>query len=351
MNHELTTSLRAVQDYYGKILKSNQDLQTSACCAGESLPEYLRPLLKEIHHEVKEKFYGCGSPFPLVLRGKTVLDLGSGSGRDAFILAKLVGPEGQVIGLDMTEEQIAVANKFVDYHMQLYGYAQPNVRFVRGYIEDLATAAIASSSVDIVVSNCVINLSPAKERVFSEIFRVLKPGGELYFSDVFASRRLPREVSQDPVFWGECLGGAIYIEDFRRQLYALGCRDYRLTAHSPIQVKPGKLAQLAGASQFFSLTVRAFKLDLEDRCEDYGQVAVYQGGIPESPEVFMLDDHHSFERDKPVLVCGNTAAMLEQTRYAEFFKIIGNRERHFGLFACAPSSSLAGPQTAPGVCC
>ena len=343
--------LESVREYYGKILKSSQDLKTSACCTTESMPFHLREVLKEIHDEVKDKFYGCGSPIPHALEGKTVLDLGSGTGRDCFILSKLVGPKGQVIGVDMTDEQIQVAQRHIDYHTNKFGHHEPNVEFVRGYIEDLEGAGIKNNSVDVVVSNCVINLSPNKERVFSEIFRVLKPGGELYFSDVFSSRRIPKELKEDSVFVGECLGGALYTEDFRRILSKLGCQDYRLTSRSRISLHNPEMEKKAGLIEFYSMTVRAFKLDLEDRCEDYGQVATYLGGIADSPNAFTLDDHHLFEKGKAVPVCGNTAMMLKNTRYGEYFKIGGDMTTHFGLFDCAPSSNVTASTENVGSCC
>lgn len=344
-------NLNSVKEYYGKILKSNQDLKTSACCTAESMPVHLQEILKEIHDEVKDKFYGCGSPIPHALEGKTVLDLGSGTGRDCFVLSKLVGPKGQVIGVDMTDEQIQVAQSHVDYHTQKFGYSKSNIKFIKGYIEDLEDAGIKSNSIDVVISNCVINLSPAKERVFSEVFRVLKAGGELYFSDVFSSRRIPQELKEDSVIMGECLGGALYTEDFRRILANLGYLDYRLTARSRISLHNQEIKKKAGLIEFYSITVRAFKLSLEDRCEDYGQVATYLGGLADSPNGFVLDDHHLFEKGKAMPVCGNTAMMLKNTRYGEHFTVMGDTSTHFGLFDCGPTSNTIAITDSVGSCC
>lgn len=339
----------SVKDYYGKVLQSSADLKTSACCLAESLPPHVLAILKDIHPEVKDRFYGCGSPIPPALEGATVLDLGSGSGRDCYVLAKLVGEKGRVVGLDMTDEQLAVARRHVNYHAEKFGYRQPNTEFVQGYIEALAAAGIADNSVDLVISNCVLNLSPDKPRVFSEIFRVLKPGGELYFSDVFADRRVPAPLTTDPVLLGECLGGALYMEDFRRLMADSGCKDARIVSSTPLTLNNPEIESKAGFIHFSSVTVRAFKLPLEDRCEDYGQVAIYRGSLPEHPHRFALDDHHLFETGRPMLVCGNTADMLSRTRYAPHFMVTGDKRVHHGLFDCAPASSPV-PVGSAGCC-
>ena len=306
---ELT--LEAVRNYYGRVLKSTADLQTSACCTAERLPPHLAAIEALIHDEVKDKFYGCGSPLPPALDGATALDLGCGSGRDTFLLSKLVGERGQVIGVDMTPEQLSVAEKHLDHHRQRVRLrALERAAGLRLHRGSRRAPASRPSSVDLVVSNCVVNLSPDKRRVFAEIFRVLKPGGELYFSDVFAGRRVPAAQKQDPVLLGECLGGALYIEDFRRILREVGCLDYRVVSKRRLTLDNPEIERKAGMIDFYSVTVRAFKLELEDLCEDYGQVATYLGTIAESPHQFVLDDHHVFRTGQPMLVCGNSAAMV-----------------------------------------
>jgi arsenite methyltransferase len=340
-NHD---AIDAIKRYYGQVLQSSSDLQTSACCVGEAMPAHLQPLLRRIHPEVLERFYGCGSPLPPALSGATVLDLGCGAGRDCYLLAQLVGAQGRVIGVDMTEAQLAVAQRHQAWHAEQLGYA--NVAFTQGYIENLD--GIPDASVDVVVSNCVVNLSPDKARVFAEAFRVLKPGGELYFSDVFSDRRIPADLARDPVLLGECLGGAMYGEDFRRLMLRAGAPDVRVVASRPLRIDNADLERRVGNIRFFSRTVRAFKLDLEDRCEDFGQVATYRGTVPEAPHAFDLDDHHRFVTGKPMLVCGNTADMLSGTRYAPHFRVVGDKSQHFGLFDCAPPASAA---AAPGACC
>jgi SAM-dependent methyltransferase len=350
---DTATKIDNVKEYYGKILEGKRDLKSGACCTADALPAHHRGIIKNIDDEILEKFYGCGSPLPSELDGMTVLDLGCGSGRDVYMAAQLVGPNGRVIGIDMTDEQLDIAKRHVDGHMKRFGFLHSNVTFKKGYIEDLATLGIEDNSVDVVISNCVINLSPRKPLVFSEILRVLKPGGELYFSDVFAGRRVPDSVRNDPVLYGECLGGALYIEDFRRLLVDLGINDYRVTSKTRISLDDPELEAKAGMIDFYSMTVRAFKLELEDTCEDYGQIATYLGSIPEEPHAFELDDHHLFIKDKPMLVCGNTASMLQDSRYSRHFNIAGNRQAHYGPFDCGPASPRYDVDEggAGGACC
>lgn len=334
---ELDARQSDVSNYYGEVLQSSSDLKTSACCTLDAVPAHQRAVLDLIHDEILDKFYGCGSPLPSQLAGCTVLDLGCGTGRDSYIASKLVGAKGQVIGVDMTAAQLDVAKRHLGEQMARFQFSDPNIRFEQGTIEDLAALGIEDQSVDVVISNCVINLSGDKRQVFKEIFRVLKVGGELYFADIFCDRRLSEEAKQDPVLVGECLGGALYIEDFRRMLRDLGCLDYRIVATSEVKVEDPELRVKLGDARFYSLTVRAFKLNvLEDLCEDYGQQAVYLGTMCEHPDSFVLDDHHEFKTDQPAAVCGNTASMLSETRFGAHFRIIGDRSAHHGPFDCGP---------------
>lgn len=223
----------------------------------------------------------------------------------------------------------------------------------KGYIENLKEIDIKDKSIDVVISNCVINLSPDKRSVFQEIFRVLKPGGELYFSDVFSGRKMPQHIKDDPTLYGECLGGALYIEDFRRILRDVGCPDYRVVTKRKLVINNRELQEKVGMVDFYSMTIRAFKLhNLEDICEDYGQVATYLGTIQESPHRFLLDDHHIFIANKPMLVCGNTASMLKETRFGKHFEVSNDRSVHFGPFACRPAyERTKNDDSLGGSCC
>lgn len=331
-----------VSEYYGKLLASSADLKTNACCTSGPPPAWIAARLANVNPEVSDRFYGCGFPIPHGLLGAVVVDLGCGTGRDCYVLAQLVGPEGHVHGVDMTEEQLAVARATTDWHRNRFGYREPNTSFHRGYIEDLRSLGLGDASTDVVVSNCVVNLSPRKDLVLAEAFRILKPGGEFYISDVFADRRLPDEVARDPLLHAECLGGALYEADFVSLAKRTGFTDPRVVTRSPISIRSGDIAHKVGAARFTSVTVRLFKLEgLDEQCEDYGQSATYTGDIEGAEALFWLDDHHAFERDRPERVCANTAAMLSETRFSRWFEVHGARDTHFGLFPCGPTLAAA----------
>lgn len=337
-----------VSEYYGKLLASTADLKTNACCASGAPPDWIAARLAHVHDDVAARFYGCGFPIPHGLHGATVLDLGCGTGRDVYVLAQLVGAEGHIHGVDMTEEQLALARDTAAWHAKKFGYERPNTTFHHGYIEDLSALGLADSSIDVVVSNCVVNLSPRKDLVLAEAFRVLRPGGELYFSDVFVDRRLPHAVATDPVLYAECLGGALYHGDFLSLAKRVGFLDPRQVSSSSISIHSEDILRKVGPARFRSVTYRLFKLDdLDDQCEDYGQLATYQGGIEGAESLFWLDDHHAFERGRPERVCANTATMLSRTRFAKWFDVRGSKTTHFGLYSCGPTVAAAqyAPQT------
>lgn len=320
-----------VQDYYGKQLQSSDDLKTNACCDASQVPSWLRPLLARIHPDVLARYYGCGLVCPQQLSGCRILDLGCGAGRDVYALSQLVGPEGSVVGIDMTEEQLCVAQNHQSYHTQSFGF--DNVHFLRGYIERLDELDLDAASFDVIVSNCVVNLSPDKAAVLRGVHRLLKPGGEFYFSDVYADRRVPACLQHDKVLYGECLGGALYWNDFLQLAYASGFTDPRLVADRRLAITDSLLAERIGNIRFFSATYRLFKLDnLESACEDYGQAVIYRGTIASHPHRFVLDKHHDIATGKVFPVCGNTWRMLNETRFAPHFDFIGNFDQHFGLF-------------------
>lgn len=336
------TTSEFVSKFYGQEVQKTEDLIFDACCVAD----YDLSLLTPITNEVKERRYGCGSPLPELLNGLTVLDLGSGAGIDVFIAAQLVGPQGRVIGVDMTDEQLDIARRNVDPIMKNIGYEKSNVEFLKGRIEEIP---VESGTVDVVISNCVINLSENKEAVFKEIWRVLKPGGEFYIADIVADRRIPARLAADERLYSECLTGAAYMGDLTRIMRRAGFQDVRV-------VKDRLLDDVIEGIHFSSATLRGFKIDLEDQCEDYGQVAVYRGTMPEHKASFALDLGHDFRAGDPMRVCKNTADMIQQSRFAPHFAVSAEMF-HMGLFDCSPAvaeSTTANAEADTGItgsCC
>nr|XP_045734686.1 arsenite methyltransferase isoform X3 [Mirounga angustirostris] len=281
-----------VQTYYGQVLKKSADLQTSACVtAARLVPKHIREALRNVHEEVALRYYGCGLVIPECLENCWILDLGSGSGRDCYVLSQLVGETGRVTGIDMTESQVEVAKKYIEYHMEKHGFQTPNVTFLHGYIENLEETGIKNESYDIVISNCVINLVPDKEPVLQEAYRVLKHGGELYFSDVYASLELPEEIRTHRILWGDC--------------------------------------------RFVSATFRLFKIPKTGpakRCQ-----VIYNGGITGHEKELIFDANFTFKEGEIVEVDEETAAILKNSRFTQNFLIRPVGEK---LPACSGCSAL-----------
>ena len=339
---------RNAQHYYGEVVKTTSDLKTTACCTPESMPRHVRAVLPDIADEIKERYYGCGSPIPLVLNGLKILDLGCGTGRDSFIMSKLVGEKGFVYGMDMTEAQIRVAGKYLDMQTKRFGYTKPNCRFIYDEIEN-AAGHFPAGSLDMVISNCVINLVEDKTAILRQIYDMLKPGGEFYFSDIYADRRIPESLSKNRVLHGECLGGALYEQDFIRIARKAGFIDPRVVSRRPIDISNEEVRGLTGNIRFLSVTYRLWKIDgLEDACEDFGHMAIYRGGVPEMPFMFELDSGHVFELYRPEKVCGNTALMLSETRFRDYFDIIGNFGNHLGAFKGCATPAASGRDSVAG---
>ena len=323
-----------VQNYYGTDLQHSDDLQTNACCTLAPPPKHILEALKLVAEEVQAKYYGCGLTIPSAIEGLRILDLGSGSGRDCYIAAKLVGENGYVVGVDMTDEQLKVANDHIEYHREKFGYAQSNVEFLKGNIEKLDELNLEKGSFDVIISNCVINLAEDKQKVLKDAYDLLKPGGEMYFSDVYSDRRVPLHLQKDKVLWGECLSGALYWNDFLNYAKNAGFGDPRVMEDKPITIDNQELEELVGDIKFYSVTYRLWKIDgLESDCEDYGQAVAYKGGIPENDFAFALDNHHYFAKGKIESVCGNTYNMLHKTRFKQYFDFYGTFDTHFGIFA------------------
>ncbi|KAL6471461.1 hypothetical protein MHYP_G00201110 [Metynnis hypsauchen] len=320
-----------VKKYYSS-LETGEDLQTSAACPVPShlpLRESAHEALQQVHPDVCKRFFGCGVVIPEKLKGCSVLDLGSGSGRDCYILSKLVGEDGHVTGIDMTEELVQASRKYIQYHAEKFGYARPNTVFVEGYMEKLSEAGIQNNSMDVIVSNCVICLCPDKRAVLSEAYKVLKEGGELYFSDMYASKVVPDSFKADPVLWGEGMAGALYWQDLISIVKELGFSTPRLVAASHIQVYSPELQKKAGDIKYASGTYRIFKLP--QHSIQTKALMTYKGTVPDCAECFEFDTSYCFKTNVAVEVDAEIAAVLKYTRFSSDFVVQMTDEPDPGL--------------------
>ncbi len=340
-----------VQRYYGETLQSTADLKTSACCTQDDVPAHVRDILGSIHDEVLARYYGCGLVLPEALDGMHILDLGCGAGRDCYVLSKLVGERGRIIGVDMTPGQLAIARRHREYHAAVFGQAQSNVEFIEGDIEHLDDTGLRDGSFDLIVSNCVINLATDKQAVLNEAWRLLRNGGEMYFSDIYADRRIPDELRSDPVLYGECLSGALYWKDFVQLARVAGFSDPRAVEARPVTVEDAGLAAKLGDIRFYSVTYRLFRLEgLEPGSEDYGQSVRYLGGIAYHARRLRFDRHQVFDCGKPVRVSTNTFRMLAESRFRPFFEFAAGPGIHLGSFVSA-EGWRSQPVTQVQACC
>ncbi|MEE8403007.1 MAG: methyltransferase domain-containing protein, partial [Candidatus Hydrothermarchaeaceae archaeon] len=297
---ELDESRKAVRDFYGEAAENpSEDL----CCASG----YSRGDTSHIPKEVLEVAYGCGSPmgWAKLREGETMADLGHGGGIDCFIAAKAVGRKGRVYGIDMTDEMLKRANKSKPKVAKNLGY--DNVEFKKGYMEDIP---LPDNTADVVTSNCVINLSPDKKQVFSEIFRILKNHGRAVISDTISDDEIPDNMKANPRLWGECVSGALTEEEYLAYLERAGF--YGLSILHKAFWKE------VGGYKFYSAIIRGYKLDKDAGCKYVGQKAIYKGPFKATID----EEGHFFPRNEPVEVCTDTAEKLKRPPYSDHFDVI-----------------------------
>ncbi|MBI5745437.1 MAG: methyltransferase domain-containing protein [Nitrospirae bacterium] len=301
-----------VRNFYARAAKRPD---SSLCCP----TAYSKEDIEHIPEGVFEVSYGCGSPVTKggLMPGETVVDLGSGGGIDCFIAARMVGPRGKVIGIDMTDEMLARARKGVGEVSDRLGY--DIVEFKKGLLEEIP---LENSVADIVSSNCVINLSTDKKKVFEEIFRILKDGGRFVISDIVSGLDVPHEMKIDKKLWGECISGAIR-ED---ELFKV-CKE---SGFYGLEILDRYLYRDIEGIGFFSVTVRGYKFNKGKDCVYEGQHAIYQGPFLSATD----DEGHIFYRGVPAEVCTDTAKKLLNAPYADKFILIDPKNGDAGR--CVP---------------
>jgi ubiquinone/menaquinone biosynthesis C-methylase UbiE len=315
--------------------------EAALCCP----VEYDRKYLEVIPDEVIEKDYGCGDPSKWVKSGETVLDLGSGTGKICFIASQVVGAKGKVIGVDMTDDMLEVANRNAPIIAERIGYG--NVEFRKGRIQDLAldldllgkeleVHPVASAtdflkldeiaealrikqplvetySIDVVVSNCVLNLvePEQKPKLFREIFRVLRQGGRAVISDIVSDEPVPEAMREDAHLWSGCISGALTEQGFLEAFEEAGFYGIELVK---FETQPWQTVE---GIEFRSVTVQAFK-GKQGPCFEHNQAVVYQGPF----KSVLDDDGHRFDRGVRAAVCDKTFNLLQSGPYAGHFSAI-----------------------------
>ena len=319
------------REYYAEIARlSDPDPQAMARTRDTdvTIPPSVRERLFNISAKIKNYFHEFGTPMPPLMDGCTVVDLGCGSGRDTYLAAQLVGPSGKVIGIEPDAKRLAHAEKYLDQEMAQFGYDAANVELICGIPEDLSI--IEDNSVDIVISNCTFNLSPNKDAYIGEVARILKEGGEWYFTDVFTDRRIPLDKARDMKLRAMRLGGAMYINDLRRMVQHHGMLDprYPFTFKTPLtSTEQGLFPDIA----FATITSRIMSSEWsEDVCESYGETVTYKGTLPDYPDEFVFDFNIKFPAGKACPVCGNVTSIAAHTRYSQAFDVTGDRGQHIG---------------------
>ena len=290
----------AVSERYAKAVTTGEEM---CCPTGYDHQE----LGKFIPEAVLKVSYGCGTPVGLtsVQAGETVLDIGSGGGIDCFEASRRVGPSGRVIGIDMTDEMLALARSQAPIVASNLGYASSNVDFRKGFADAMP---VEDQCVDLIVSNCVINLAPDKLNVFREMYRVLKPGGRFTISDIVADQPIPQYMIHDKEKWGDCLSGALRLSEYWGGLRDAGFRGIHQVGFIPWRIIDG--------IHFLSLTLTGYKLP-DDQTGKSAGFATLKG-----PFSRVTDEHgRTFKRGEPQAIDANTKYLLISSPYRDQFTI------------------------------
>jgi len=316
LSFDLDTYRKPVREFYGAAAEKPQ---ADLCCPVSYREDYLSHIPKE----VLEVFYGCGGPMQDadVTPGMTVLDLGSGGGIDCFIAAKRVGPEGQVIGIDMTDSMLERAERNRPLVAANLGYEV--VEFRKGFLEKVPAE---DASIDLVTSNCVVNLSPDKRQVFREVWRILRNHGSFILSDIVTETPLPLHLATNPQLVGECIGQALTEGQLLAYLEQAGFYG--------VSIKKKFFWKDVEGHAIHSITVHGYKYETSNCCGSAGQQAIYQG-----PMKAIVDEAGQlYPRGEAIAVDSDTAAKLSRPPYDTLFTLLDG-EGKVSSTCCEPAES------------
>ncbi|MBL1321825.1 MAG: methyltransferase domain-containing protein [Methylophaga sp.] len=346
----------SVLDRYSK---GADEVQPDLCCP----VDYDASLLKLLPQEIIDKDYGCGDPSRYVKEGDVVLDLGAGSGKICYMAAQLVGDNGKVIGIDMNDDMLALARKYQAEMAEKLG--GDKVRFVKGLIQDLAVnldavdtqlkqtpisdaeslirhqqwqqkqsnenPLIANDSIDLVVSNCVLNLvqDSDKTKMIEEIFRVTKPGGRVAISDIVSDEYVPQHLKDDPTLWSGCISGALQEQEMLDAFVKVG---FVAVAYDKWENEPWQVVE---DIEFRSVTITATKPKAAP-CLDVGHAVIYRGPYSEVYD----DEGHVYPRGQRIATCARSFELMTQGIYGDDFIGITPKILLEAKTWCSPAGTL-----------
>ncbi|BFZ22222.1 hypothetical protein BsWGS_25260 [Bradybaena similaris] len=310
-DHALTTM---VSGFYTEL---NDKCNFKTRVNSQDLPERINKLIQQLSEETMKRYYGSGIIVPENIKGARILDIGCGSGSLVFILAKLVGPEGHVVGIDVCQSQIDIAKQVSAQQAAAWGYDKPNFEFHAANAERLLE--LGFQPFDFIVSNGVFCLIPDKQKAFKATYDLLKPGGQFYINDVYTDTELPEEIKSNEKLWSLGTTGSMIWSDLSGYAAKNGFTTPYLTQAAPVDIKNEEYKTLLNNAKYTCAAWRLFKLAPGSK---RGPATVtYLGNIEDYEAAFPWDVDLKFVKGQPVNVDAELATILANTNFKNNFNI------------------------------
>ncbi|ESO86181.1 hypothetical protein LOTGIDRAFT_129680 [Lottia gigantea] len=290
------------------------------------LSQTVRDLIRQLHPDILKRNYGSAFIVPDKIEGCKILDFGCGAGVMVYVLSKLVGQKGSLVGIDISPNLITEANKVISYHQKRWGYSKPNTTFKVANVETFDEVKEYESTMDLVLSYGVICLCPNKEKVFTNIYRLLKDGGEFSLSDIYADRDRPEDIINNQPLGTAC---SMKWDEMIELATSVGFTKPYLVGAAPVEFQNKDLHKKTGFAEFVRAEWRMFKLpkNIKHRPAE----VMYNGNIKGSEESYRWDLNTLFKKGEPVLVDAELATILAYTRFKDSFSF---RYLNEGLQVC-----------------